>query len=867
MNRSRALVIEGLLLVFCFGALAADTPPSPDEFLGFPVGADRMLADYDQIGDYFKALADASDRVDLEEIGKSVQGRPLWMAVISSPDNLRNAAELKSMAHKLADPRGLRQNEIDQLAQAGKAIVLVTCTIHSTEIASSQMAMELAWELAITDDPRWKAILENVVLLLAPSINPDGQQMIVDWYRKHVGTDYEGGRMPWLYHHYAGHDNNRDWFMLNLPETRAVNRVLYHDWFPQVYLDIHQMGSTGPRMFVPPFQDPIASNIHPLVWRLSDLFGTEMAVRLQQDGRSGVIDHFAYDGYWPGGTMNTAWWKNVVGLLTESASVQIASPVRIEENELRGNRKGLAEYRKQVNFPDPWPGGWWRMRDIIDYQLISTKAVLETASRYREDLLRDISRMAQDAVRKGKTTAPYAYAIPPEQRDPITTARLVDLLLENAIEVHQSAEGFQAGRRRFPPGTLVVSMDQPYRAFAKELLEVQRFPEIRPASGLEILRPYDVTGWTLPLQMGVEGEWIELPFETRLTRLEEAPYPRGTVSGQGKVFLLGRETNASALAVNRLLEAKAELRIAEEPFEAADQHWPAGTYIVRKASRSVEAIAKETHVTFQALSEPPSVTGPRLRQPRIGLYKPWTVSMDEGWTRLVLENFGFGFTSLDNKTIQSGGLAGTFDVIVLPDMSKELLLDGRTGRVEGKPPRYVTPLPPDYQGGLGEEGAEALEEFVEAGGTLVALDSAASLLLARMNLPVRDAVQELPADRFLCPGSLLKVLVDPSHPLGYGLPEEVAGYFARSPAFATSIPGSERTRQVVARYPAEGPVLLSGWIRGEEHLRRRAAVVDIGVGKGRVVLLGFRVQHRAQPHGTFRFLFNALERAGWEIGS
>ncbi len=372
MNRVPVL-LAGIVLLACFCPTAfAATIPKPEEFLGFEVGTDRRLADYDQISAYFHILDDASDRLELLDIGDSVEGRDLWLAVISSPENLADAARYREIARKLADPRGLSSEEIDTLVAEGKTIVLITCNIHSTEIASSQMAMELAWYMTVTDEEPWTRVLDNVILLLAPSINPDGQQMVVDWYRKHLGTEYEGGRMPWLYHHYAGHDNNRDWFMLNLPETRAVNRVLYHDWFPQVYLDIHQMGRTGPRMFVPPFQDPIGVNIHPLIWRLTDLFGTEMAVRLQEDGRRGVIDGFAYDGYWPGGTMNTAWWKNVVGLLTESASVRMATPVRIEENELRGGRKGLPEYRKQVNFPDPWPGGWWHLRDIVDYQMIST---------------------------------------------------------------------------------------------------------------------------------------------------------------------------------------------------------------------------------------------------------------------------------------------------------------------------------------------------------------------------------------------------------------------------------------------------------------------------------------------------------------
>jgi hypothetical protein len=822
-----------------------------------------MLADYEQIGSYLQALAEASDRVQMESIGESTLGRPIWMLTVSSPDNLADAPRQREIAARLADPRGLSPQEEAALVAEGKAVVLVTCNIHSTEIASSQMALELAWELATTDDPRKLRALEDVVLLLLPSINPDGQQMVVDWYRQWLGTEYEGGRMPWLYHHHAGHDNNRDWFMLNLPETRAVNRVLYRQWYPQVYLDEHQMGSTGPRIFVPPFQDPVAGNIHPLIWRLSDLFGTEMAVRLQEADRSGVIDGYAYDGYWPGGTMNTAWWKNVVGLLTEVASVRVATPIDVDPNELRGNRKGLPEYRSQINFPDPWPGGRWTLRDIMDYERIATLALLETASVHREDLLRDMARMAREAVWEGRTEAPFAYAIPPEQHDPGEAARLAALLLEHGVEVHRAPEEFRSGARSFPAGTLVVRMDQPYRAFAKEMLEVQRFPEVRAAEDGEILPPYDVTAWTLPLLLGVEGTWLDEPLDVPLERIREAPGPAGEVVGEGSDFLLSRSTNAAATAVNLLLEAKATVRTATTATVAADRTWPPGTYLVSgvRAPKLAE-IAGAAGVRFQAVPSAPEGDWRRVSRPRLGLYQPWRASMDEGWTRLVLERHGYAYETLHNEDVRKGDLHKRLDVILLPDVSKDILVDGERKPREGPAP-YRVELPPDYRGGIGKEGVDALRAFVEEGGTLVTLDSSGELPIDTMNLPVRDVLDRLPRSEFLCPGSLLRVQVDPDQPVGYGMPETAAAYFASSPAYATTIPGAEADRRVVARYP-DGPLLLSGFLRGEEHLQRRAAVVEVQKGKGRVVLLGFRVQNRAWTAGTFRLLFNAIERGAWE---
>jgi len=859
-----SFVVCLLLLSTLPAAAPQGAPPSPEEFLGFQVGADRKLADYEQIAAYFQALDRASDRVALEAIGTSTQGRTIWMAAISTPENLAGSTRHQEIARRLADPRGLSPTEMEALVGEGKAIVLVTCAIHSTEIGASQMAMELAYALATTSDPAWERILGDVILLLAPSINPDGTTMVVDWYRKGLGTPQEGGQMPWLYHPYAGHDNNRDFFMLELPETRAVNTVLTRTWLPQVYLDEHQMGSTGPRIFVPPFTDPIAANVHPLVWRLVDLFGTEMAVQLQQAGKQGVIDSYAFDGYWPGGTMNTAWWKNIVGLLTEVASAQIATPVRIEENELAGNSKGLPDYRSQVSFPDPWPGGSWTLRDIVDYELIATRSLLETASLHRSDLLRDRARMALDAVARGRTGSPRAFAFPPAPRDAATAAHLVEILLAHGIEIGRAEAPFASGRRQFPAGTLVVPLDQPNGPFARELLEVQRYPEIVAAPGGEILRPYDVTGWTLPLQMGVEGEWIDAAPD-RLPLLTVPPDPGGGITGEGDVWLLGRESNAAALAVNRLLAEEVRVRTALASFRAGGRAWAAGTYLVTGAKRDkVESIAIAAKVTLHALPAEPEVRTVRLQPARVGLYKPWAASMDEGWTRLVLERFGFPYQSLDNAAMRGGGLRKRFDVLVLPDLRMDVMIDGFRKPEEGES-SYRTELPPEYRGGIGEEGVKALTEFVDAGGTLVTLDTAAELPIAKLNLPVRDVLTKVPASDFLCPGALLAIDVDSNHPLGFGVPGRIAGYFAASPAFATSIPGAEADRAVVARYPDE-PLLLSGWIRGDEKLRRRAAIVDVRRGKGRVVLLGFRVQHRAQTHGTFRLLFNALERAGWEDG-
>src|SRR5438270_6058913 len=387
-----------VLLAITFTVAAVAAPPSPSDFLKMPVGADKTLADYKQISSYFTALAASSPRVRLETLGKTTLGETMIMAIITSEENMRNLDRIKSIAKRLSDPRGLSDDEANALVREGKAIVVVTCNIHSTEIASSQMAMEWAYALATANDPETRRRLNNVVLLLVPSLNPDGETMVTDYYRKFLGTKYEGGRLPWLYHHYVGHDNNRDWFMLTQVETKAMSRAVYHEWYPQVWVDEHQMGTDGPRMFIPPFADPVDPDVHPLIWREANLVGTNMAFRLEQQNKAGLIYGYSFDAYWLGGTRNTGWWKNITGLLLETASARIASPIEIEPSELRGGTKGLIDYKATVNHPHPWNGGTWRMRDIMDYERIASDAMLETCSERREDFLRDVAVRARAAV-------------------------------------------------------------------------------------------------------------------------------------------------------------------------------------------------------------------------------------------------------------------------------------------------------------------------------------------------------------------------------------------------------------------------------------------------------------------------------------
>ncbi|HSA96437.1 MAG TPA: M14 metallopeptidase family protein, partial [Acidobacteriota bacterium] len=476
MKRSRfrtpvILAIAGLL--FAAGTLPAQTPP--DKLLGFKVGEDRKLADYTQIKGYFEKLAQETNKLKLFTIGESVQKRPIIMAAISTAENLAKIDRWKEITHKLRDPRATSVDEARKLAREGKVFVLITCSLHATEIAASQMSMELAFDLvtgkAFIDAAK---VLNDVVFLLVPTHNPDGNQMVVDWYKKYVGTQYEGGNMPWLYHVYAGHDNNRDWYMFNLPETRAVTKVLYDDWLPQIHLDEHQQGSNGARLFVPPFMDPPLPNIQPSVWRGVNLIGTEMSYDLQKHGLSGVVNGRSYTAWWIGACDDTGWLHNVLSCLSEVASVRGATPIFIEPNELQSGF-----FEKRMDFVDPWPGGWWRLRDLVDYELVLSQSLIKTASLHKEDILFNFYKMYKNSIEQVDKDQPYAFVIPAVQRDYPTMLKMLEVLKTGGVEIHQAKADFIAGGRFYTAGSFVVRTAQPYKTFAWALLDKQKYPDMR----------------------------------------------------------------------------------------------------------------------------------------------------------------------------------------------------------------------------------------------------------------------------------------------------------------------------------------------------------------------------------------------------
>jgi len=800
----------------------AEPPIRPSAAVGFEPGADSMLADWKQVSSYLNGLAQRSPYVHVDTLGRTTEGRPFLLLAITSPANQARLAAIKRGQQLLADPRLLTDATLADLRRAQPAVILISNNIHSTEIASSQMGMTLAYRLAT--DPVLTRLLDSLVVLMIPSMNPDGLDTVVSWYRRYKGTPYEGGPLPWLYHKYVGHDNNRDWFMVTQAETRLVTRMLYTEWFPEVVYDVHQMGANGVRLFAPPFADPVNPNLDPALVAGINLVGVQMASALYDAGETGIAHQERYDLWWHGGFRSTPTRHNMIGVLTEAASVRIASPITFAPDSVRQPGRG-------VNYPEPWPGGTWRLGDIVRYELIASEALVRLAARDRLPFIDRFVGLGSRAVAAGRAGHPFAYVLPPNQRDPEAWAGLANVLLTGKVEVWRAAEGFTAGGRAYPAGSLVVPMAQPYRAHAKDLLEVQHYTPVNDRP------PYDVAGWTLPFTMGVGAEVVEEPFTANLVKVDSVVPPPGRIEGRGEMFVLHNRTNGESRAVAALLTAAQSVTVSGDSL------------IVRgpQARRILGEQAALHGFTVTAVPIAP-VTGKRVRQmPRIALYQPWTGNIDEGWTRWVFEQYGITYTTVHDSDLRRGKLRQRFDVIVLPNESARGLLQGVDS----------TRIPVQYAGGMGEAGADAVSEFVRGGGTLVCLDGSSNFAISRLNLPVVNVLgggaSGPQVSLFYAPGSIFGVALGGGRgsPVTVGVPDSLKIYFENSAAFTVS-----GTARALATYPAQP--LRSGYARFQERLEGKAALVEVPVGSGRVILFGMRPQFRGQTHGTFKLLFNAV---------
>jgi len=751
------------LVLLAAAAWARAAVPTPESHFGFAMGTDRKLVAWSQTVDYFQALAKSSDRIVVREIGKSTEGRPMIAAFISAPENLKQLARFQQNQKALADPRKTAPEQAEKVIAGHKAVVMITCSIHSTEVASTMTAVDFAYRILTEEKAKFRAILRDVIFILVPSQNPDGVDIVKRWYDRTLGTPYEGTTQPELYQKYVGHDNNRDWYIFSQIETRNLISQLHNVWHPQIVYDVHQQGTNASRMFVPPWLDPIDPNVDSLLAQSANLIGMGMAYDLTAAGRKGVAVNASYDFWTPGRHYQA--YHGRMRILSESASARLASPITVTPDQIRETAPGYLPRERSWNYLEPWLGGEWHVGDIVTDQKIAWESLLWQAAMRREDLLRNFYQVNRRAAQR---TSPEAFVISLKQRDLGLTRTLLETLAFGAVEIEKAVDAFQAGGKTYPQGSYVIRMQQPWGAFAKTLLERQKYPDLRLYPGGPPKQPYDVTAHTLPLLMGVDVEPVGIKFDAktqRAVRFDDLP------------------------AVNQWFK------------------FP-GT------------------------------------APRVALYKSHMPQMDEGWTRWVFETLGVTYTSLKNDAVLAGGLRAKFDAIVFPDQSAASIHAGyRRGS-----------MPEEFVGGLGERGAAALKEFAEQGGSLIFLNASCEYAMERFSLPVRNAVKGLASKEYYVPGSLLNVKLNMRHRLARGLPEELTVWNEESPVFSVA---ADAPVASVAQYPASG-VLASGWLLGERYAAGKSALVEIPLGKGRVILFGMRPQYRAQSYQTMKLLFNAL---------
>jgi len=775
--------LKFLLALQLTAAITQAAVPVPETYFGHPIGADRQLLDWDKVVSYFEALARSSDRIRLTEYGRSAEGRPMIVATVAAPETLRNLDRYREIQKRLADPRRTTRAQAEPMFKEGRNIVLMTCSIHASEVASTHSAVEFAYRLVTENSPRVREILDNTILLLVPSLNPDGLDIVTRWYRSTLGTRFEGTNPPELYHKYVGHDNNRDWYIFSQPETRATVSQLHNVWHPEIVYDVHQQGAYASRLFIPPWLDPAEPNIDPILMQEMNAVGTSMASDLTAAGKTGIAIHAAYDFWSP--SRHYQAFHGGLRILTESASARLATPLVVAPDEIDEDALGYKPREKSWNYPQPWLGGVWKLRDIIDYQEAAFDSLLHYAAVNREDMLRKFYEVGLHQVERA---SPAAIVIPKEQRDPGATRRMLQTLAFGDVEMFWDLAGDR-----------VIPMRQPYSGYAKALLERQQYPNLLLYPGGPPQRPYDVTAHTLPLLFGVDVRFVDQPIKDLviLDELHDEP-PRD--------FYPAADTDG---------------------WQAANRWWANGGFVWRNEAGD---FARASRPGFH-----------EVKRPRIGLYKSWMADLDEGWTRWLLEQFGFVYTSLRNADLQAGNLRSQFDVVVFADESATAIANGHAPGT----------MPPAYTGGLGSKGAEALREFARAGGTLVFLNRASEYGIATLGLKAKNVVAGVPPQEFYSPGSLLNVKLDLRDPLTRGLPEDVAVWSEASPAWEGDVEGG------LARYP-EGGVLASGWLLGEKRIAGKTALIHTKYGAGNVVLFGMRPQYRAQSYLTFKLFFNAL---------
>jgi len=879
---------------------------SPVEEFGHNFGDDYFLANYQQIAAYWHKLDAESDRIVVREIGRTAEGRPHLMAIVTSPENQRNLARYQDISRRLALAEGLDDEQARALARDGKAVVWIDGGLHATEVLGAQQLGEMVWQMVSRSDPETLRILDEVIILFVHA-NPDGNDLVADWYMRDALPERRtNSGLPRLYQKYIGHDNNRDFFASTQAETENINRVLYHEWSPQILYNHHQSGPAGTVFWSPPLRDPYNFNLDPAIILGFQALGAAMHTRLAIEGKPGATMRSGgpYDGWWNGGIRNTAAFHNTIALLTEM--IGSPTPMRIPLVMQRQLPSGDLAY--------PIAPQEWHFRQSVEYSISLNRAVLDYAARMRENLLYNIYAMGQRSIRRGNEDTwtpnpkryaaaaerlgpaggrgggadapgqrdmqvwaelhkpelrdPRAYVIPSDQPDFPTAAKFISALRETNIAIHRATAPFRAGDRSYPAGSYVVFAAQAFRPHLMDMFEPQVHPDVFPIPGGPPTPPYDNAGWTLALQMGVKFDRIleplTGPFE-KVTDWNAKPMPGRVANADGAAgFLSSRQLNNAYIAVNRLVKSGEEVYSLAEAMTVEDRTYPAGTFYVRAKNstrRALEPIAAELGVSFSGtMSKAPS-TATRLRTRRLGLWDQYGGSIDAGWARWILEQFEYPFERVFPPTLDAGNLNRAFDVLVF--VGGGIPGSGGGGRGGGQPD--AADIPAEYRSQLGRVSAERtipqLRTFIENGGTVIAIGSSAPNLAEHLHLPVEDHLvangRALPQTEFYTPGSVLEARFDTTNPVAYGMNEHTDVFFDDSPVFRLADGAAATGVTRIGWFDSASP-LRSGWSWGQSHLEHGAIAVEARIGRGRVLLFGPEILKRAQPHGTFRLLFNGI---------
>ena len=912
------LAVAAVLFTWPLAAQTAQKVTSPLQALGFNIGDDYHVANYTQLDSYWHTLARESDRMKLVDIGPTAEGRRQYMAIISSPENIKRLDHYKSIARRLALAEGLTDEQAHALAREGKAVVWVDGGLHATETVGSQQLMETVYQMVSRTDPETTRFLNDVILLCVLA-NPDGQELVANWYmREKDPLKRSMSDIPRLYQKYIGHDNNRDFYMSAQPESTNMNHQLFLEWFPQIMYNHHQTGPAGAVIFMPPFRDPFNYNFDPLIPLGIEMVGTAMHSRLVAEGKGGSAMRTGanYSTWWNGGLRTVCYFHNMIGILTEIIGSPTPAPIPLVADK----------QLPQGDWPLPIAPQLWHYRQSIDYDVTNNRAILDLASRYRETFLYNIYLMGKNSIEKGNhdnwtvtpkriaaleaaaaapaagrggrgaaapagpggartlpsdlyekvlhdpaTRDPRGYIIPSGQADFANATEFVNALLKNGITVNKATAPFTVAGKNYPAGSYVIKTAQAFRPHVMDMFEPQDHPNDFPYPGGPPNPPYDVTGWTLAMQMGVEFDRVRDGFDGPFAKIEGLlPAPAATVSGPASPagYLLSHRINNSFIVVNRLLKAGAQVYWLKGEVEGGQNLGTGAVWV--PAAAPVRAIlergARELGVAALGVAKAPAGEALQLKPIRIGLYDQYGGIIPSGWTRWLLEQYEFPFEVVYPQTLDAGDLKAKFDVLLLPDGAVR-----RPGSRGGQGPAAPKPesIPEEYRGWLGRISDETtvpqLRKFVEAGGSVVTIGSSTSLAAA-FGVPVRDHLSEigpdgrersLPREKFYIPGSLLKVDVDNTDPLAYGMPKQVDIFFDNSPVFRLDPSAGIKKTAPVAWFSSAAP-LVSGWAWGQQYLDAGTAVAEATVGEGKVVLLGPEVAFRSQPHGTFKLLFNGL---------